>query len=85
MDEQSYLEGARRANLALLQYAMSELRGHGKTDEAGAVEWLRERQEIVSALRELCDEHGDNDWPDDLDLSDVIRNHLSPHLSRSGA
>ena len=39
-----------------------------------------ERLEAVAALRRICSEHGDNDWSDDLNLSDVIEKHLARHL-----
>lgn len=35
-----------------------------------------ERAETVAALRRLCDYLGDNDWPDDLHLADVIEKHI---------
>jgi predicted secreted protein len=41
-----------------------------------------ERLAAVIALRELCAEHGDNDWPDNLHLADVIEKHLAKHLSK---
>jgi predicted secreted protein len=39
-----------------------------------------ERLEAVAALRALCARHGDNDWSDNLNLSDVIEKHLGRHL-----
>jgi hypothetical protein len=29
---------------------------------------------------DLCADYGDNDWTDDLNLSDVIEKHLARHL-----
>ena len=44
---------------------------------------VAERQEVVAILRRLCAEPGDNDWPDNLHLSDVIEKHLiRPMLSK---
>lgn len=40
----------------------------------------RERDEAVKVLRDLCEHHGDNDWPDDLHLADAIDKHLGKHL-----
>lgn len=37
---------------------------------------ISERQAAIQALRELCEDHGDNDWPDDLHLADIINKHL---------
>jgi hypothetical protein len=42
--------------------------------------WAVERAEVVAALRSFCDEWGDNDWPDNLHLSDVIEKHLMRHI-----
>lgn len=39
-----------------------------------------ERDRTVASLRQVCEVHGDNDWPDGLNLSDVINNHLWSHL-----
>jgi hypothetical protein len=48
--------------------------------EDATTEWEIERKGIIAALRELCAAFGDNDWPDDLDLRDVIEKHLGKHL-----
>lgn len=55
--------------------------------EAHAVDWRStalayriERKDLVAALREVCKAFGDNDWPDDLHLADVIEKHLAKHL-----
>lgn len=39
-----------------------------------------ERQETIKSLRGLCKDFGDNDWPDDLHLADVIEKHLGKYL-----
>lgn len=39
-----------------------------------------EREQTISALRELCAVFGDNDWPEDLNLADVVEKHLGKHL-----
>jgi hypothetical protein len=36
--------------------------------------------ETVKVLRQVCEQHGDNDWPDDLHLADIIEKHLWRHL-----
>jgi hypothetical protein len=41
---------------------------------------VAQRREIVAALREVCEAYGDNDWPDDAYLPDVIEKHLGQHL-----
>ncbi len=46
-------------------------------DEAGnKLALAKERAETVALLREACGEYGDNEWPDDLYLPDVIEKHL---------
>lgn len=67
------------------------LRGLARPDLPGDVEGLRrrvaalelERASTVTALREVCEEHGDTDWADDLYLPDVIERHLARHLDDS--
>ncbi len=75
MNEQSYIEGSRRAWLRMLQEAISQL-----GTEGDAHRWIAERHEVVATLRRLCDVYGDNDWPDNLALQDVIEKHLWRHL-----
>jgi hypothetical protein len=43
-----------------------------------------EREESVAMLRTVCTNFGDNDWPDDLHLADVIEKHLWRHLEKKG-
>lgn len=40
----------------------------------------REIKESKQLMREVCAEFGDNDWPDDLYLLDVLEKHLAKHL-----
>jgi hypothetical protein len=46
----------------------------------GQQEWEDERKQAIAVLRELCGKFGDNDWPDDLYLSDIIEKHLGDYL-----
>jgi predicted secreted protein len=70
--------GQRTALVGVIRDALRQL---GYDDpEAATSAWIVERQGAVVALRDLCASHGDNDWPDDLDLSDVINKHLANHL-----
>jgi hypothetical protein len=41
-----------------------------------------ERKGAIRLLREICEAHGDNDWPDDLQLEDILEKHLLRHLER---
>jgi hypothetical protein len=72
-----FRSGVRHAWLDVIKTALSHIPGH--EDEA-KFDWMIERQEAIEKLRELCDEFGDNDWPDELHLADVIEKHLAGHL-----
>lgn len=77
-DETSYVEGARAVWRQILQQAMREL---GRdAPEWNVARLLAEREEAVSKLRQVCAAHGDNDWPEELHLGDVIEKHLWRHL-----
>jgi hypothetical protein len=83
MDEQYealWLRGNRAAWKRLLDIAIREL-GY-PADEDGAIplsaaKLASEREAAIATLRRLCDDLGDNDWPDDLHLSDIIEKHLA--------
>lgn len=74
--ERGYIAGTRAVWHRLLGMAIGEIGEPGKTAEKYALE----REEAVGRLREICAEYGDNDWPDDLHLADVIEKHLGRHL-----
>lgn len=44
--------------------------------------WQQERAATVRTLRDICEHYGDQDWPDDLYLPDVIEKHLRRHLEQ---
>lgn len=78
MDDASYTQGTRAVWLKLLRQALNEL---GYTSpENGANRWVAEREEAIAMLRELCADHGDNDWDEKLHLADIINKHLGRHL-----
>jgi hypothetical protein len=80
-EEQAYVEGSRIAWRRILMEAIKNL---GRdTPEWTEKRWLLEREEAISTLRRVCREFGDNDWPDDLNLSDIVEKHLTDHLERS--
>ena len=80
MKEQEWISGNRAAWSSMLRECCKEL---GSTDlEADKARWLVEREEVIKTLRRACDEFGDNDWDETLDLSDVIEKHLTRHLYR---
>lgn len=47
-----------------------------KSDEGSKVGWISEREAAIAMLRQVCERYGDNDWPDDLHLGDIIEKHL---------
>lgn len=83
MDEQSYEIGRNRAYITVMMDCARALGFDGiEALNVARVAWIKERQTAVTALRDLCEKFGDNDWPDNLDLGDVIEKHLARHLYR---
>lgn len=79
--DEIFVRGERAALLGVLSHVLAEL---GVDDpEAGKARWVSERSKAVAALRSACDDFGDNDWPDRLNLVDVIEKHLVRHLDAS--
>lgn len=76
--ERDYIRGLRSAATHMLRHCLGEL-GYEDT-EATRARWILEREAAVEALRAVCRDHGDNDWPDDLSLADVIEKHLHRNL-----
>lgn len=76
--ELNYTRGSRAAWRTMLGECLRQL---GVDDpEAGKARWFSEREDCISALRILCEHHGDNDWDEDSYLADVIEKHLGDHL-----
>ena len=74
--EEGYIQGRRLAAAELLALAANMIEG----DRPNIADLQKERLMVVAALRRVCEEHGDNDWPDNLHLADVIEKHLARHL-----
>jgi hypothetical protein len=70
--------GERAAWVQLLKQAARAL--GDDVEQVKLAELVAEREQAVAALREVCKEFGDNDWPDNLHLSDVIEKHLAQPL-----
>lgn len=83
MDERSWQMGRKSAYTALLRQCLRELGADRDDPEQELAMRVVERQETVVALRELCEDFGDNDWPDELHLGDVIEKHLARPLYRN--
>ena len=71
--ERAYVDGCRSVWVRLIAQARTALGYSGRT----ASSFIVEREQAISALRDICEEHGDNDWPDDLSLADIITKHLA--------
>ena len=78
--ERKWMEGHRAAWRSVLMQAIGQLRDFGDEEGLDAAVAVMQLDEVRSALRQLCERHGDNDWPDNLSLADVIRKHLAPYL-----
>jgi hypothetical protein len=68
--QKAYIRGQKQVYLKLFGMASMEL-GYDENKR-----YFDERAEVITKLRDLCEEHGDNDWPDNLHLSDIIEKHL---------
>ena len=79
-EEAAWVNGRKSAYRALLGDIAREL--GADTNEGRIASLLAERMDAVRALREVCGTHGDNDWPDNLHLGDIIEKHLGRHLPR---
>ena len=71
-NEDYYMRGSRAAWSTMLQQCITHLGYTGRTLES----LILEREAAVAALRSICEDYGDNDWPDNLHLADVIEKHL---------
>jgi hypothetical protein len=75
-EEAAYMLGRKAVLREQLSAAMKGLNAEDLTNEY----LIQERVDAIAALRSVCNEHGDNDWEDDLYLSDIISKHLADHL-----
>ena len=72
--EEAWTRGKKYAWVSILKECLRQLDyGDPKWSE---VALLVEREEAIDSLRLLCVDLGDNDWADDLALSDIISKHV---------
>ncbi len=76
--EQKWTDGRRSAWASMLRECRRQL-GY-QDDDLDRL--IAEREEAIAVLRDACTDFGDNDWPDNLHLSDIIDKHLIRHLSK---
>ncbi len=79
-EEQFYIRGSRMAWRLMLGQCMKHL-GYEKKKPAA---WVLEREDAIAQLRDLCESFGNNDWPEELYLADIIEKHLAKHLFTAG-
>ncbi len=77
-EERAYIQGTRSAWTAMLHQCLKRL-GYDNPD-IQRTSWILEREDVISQLRDLCSEFGDNDWDEELHLADVIKKHLGKYL-----
>lgn len=77
-EDRAYTTGRQSLARDLFAVAMIELY-EGQPPEADQMRI--ERADAILTLRRICAEEGDNDWPDDLHLSDIIEKHLVRGMS----
>lgn len=82
MDEKSYEMGLCTARRMMLLHLLRSM--DIKTDmtslELRVTQLEIERDEAISVMREICHNHGDNDWKDNLHLADILNKHLRNQL-----
>ncbi len=76
MDELAYEQGSRAAHRSMLRHCLKELGYEGAKD----ARWVLEREEALRTLRRICAQYGDNNWNNNLHLSDIIEKHLARHF-----
>jgi hypothetical protein len=76
MSEQDYMRGNKAAYSNVISFCRKVL----NPEERTATSLLIEREEAITALRDICEEFGDNNWPDTLHLADIIEKHLGRNL-----
>lgn len=82
-DERSEIHwdrGYRAALTGVLGKVLGDLGYDPDALETRRASWIIEREGAIRALRTTCRDLGDNDWPVDLSLDDVIEKHLHRHF-----
>lgn len=74
--EVAYDVGRRQAGMEILSAVLNCVGRPERTKD----DWRLERARIVNRLRDICHDHGDNDWDEEDSLEDVLERHLWDHL-----
>ncbi len=75
--DQAFTKGRKSLAVSVVHTCLNEI----SPTQKHKANLIIERQEAINMLRHICEEHGDNDWPDDLYLADIIEKHLHRHLN----
>lgn len=76
MNERDYQRGRTAVAQDILRAINDDLGSSGRSLRA----MRNERANTIASLRDLCERFGDNEWEDDLNMSDIIEKHLARHL-----
>lgn len=81
-EEQIYLQGNQQAWLHIVQEALKHLcpTTQKEITKIMYINAVKERTETILGLRRVCEDFGDNDWEDELYLTDIIDKHLGKYL-----
>lgn len=80
-DEKQYMQGHQAAVRSMLLKCLKDLNEDPLNQLTERLAQLAsERSMAISMLRCYCERYGDNDWEDNLHLSDIIEKHLGRHL-----
>lgn len=86
LTESHYLRGQRSALINQLHNVLIQLSVPYENVDAAPENLMiiarltTEREDALSALRTICEDHGDNYWENDLHLADIINKHLGDYL-----
>jgi hypothetical protein len=80
-NERHYINGRNAALRHTMLHLAHQLGIFSGDDPLVKIAYLYdENQRVRLALRDICEKLGCNDWPDNLDLGDVMEKHLEPAL-----
>lgn len=78
-DQEIMEQGEKAAYLNMMRTCCRELGYREDVDVTGA-QLIIERTVVIQVLRGICADFGDNDWADNLNMSDIINKHLYRNL-----
>lgn len=78
METAAFMAGRKAEARRILQMLLPEIENDAVRE---ALAYRDERERAIVALRDLCKYVGDNDWPDELDLADIIEKHIVNRLA----